>query len=425
MTKRTILRHATVVTVDAQDSVLTDAHVVIEDGAIVAVDKGLGPDPNAGDEVVELKGAIVMPGMVDTHAHTAMTLFRGIADDRDLQSFLDRVLPVETEVVTPVTVAAGARLGFVELLGAGCTSTLDMYWHPEASAAAAADAGLRLATGPLFIGMTGPDGLEFGDRMTVARASGPHPWLMAHGTYTMSLEQLEEVADLVADQSSRFHIHASENQAEVDTVVERFGRTPIELLDDAGLLGPRTVLAHAVVLSDDEVARLGATGTAVAHCPLSNLKLASGVCLVPDLRGAGAIVGLGTDGPSSSNDLDMFMAMRMAALIQKGFRLDATVMPAAEVLRMATIDGAKALGIDHLVGSIEVGKRADLVVLDPSSPSLTPSPDPISTVVYAASRADVTDVWVDGARVIADRRSTTIDIESAVAEVASLAAAMG
>jgi 5-methylthioadenosine/S-adenosylhomocysteine deaminase len=174
------------------------------------------------------------------------------------------------------------------------------------------------------------------------------------------------------------------------------------------------VLAHAVVLDDDEIARLAETGTAVAHCPCSNLKLASGVCRVPDLHRAGVTVGLGTDGPSSSNDLDMYVAMRTAALIQKGALLDPTLLPAATVLRMATIEGARALGIDSLVGSIEIGKRADLVLLDAESPSLTPIFDPHSAIVYSASRADVTDVWVDGRRVVADRRCTTIDVPSAI-----------
>jgi 5-methylthioadenosine/S-adenosylhomocysteine deaminase len=297
-----------------------------------------------------------------------------------------------------------------------------MYWWPLASLEEAEIAGFDLQAGPIFIGFPGPDHTPFAGRIAKAERTGPHRWLFAHGTYTMTPDELSQVGALAQRNGARFHIHASENPAEVADVRARYGRTPIELLDDHGLLGPTTVLAHAVVLSDDEVTRLGHTKTAIAHCPLSNLKLASGVCRVPDLLAAGATVGLGTDGPSSSNDLDLFIAMRMAALLHKGTRGDATLLPAAEVLRMATINSARALGIDHLVGSIEVGKRADLVRLDPDSPSLTPSFDAASTVVYAASRADVVDVWVDGKQVVDNRSLTTIDLPAMLASVREIIA---
>ena len=233
----------------------------------------------------------------------------------------------------------------------------------------------------------------------------------------MDPTQLAAAGELAVDEGARFHIHASENAGEVSDVQGRYGRTPVELLDDNGLLRAGTVLAHAVVLTDAEIARIAQTGTAIAHCPSSNMKLASGFCRVPELLAAGVTVGLGTDGPSSSNDLDMFTAMRVAALIHKGNRLDPTAIPATTVLRMATMGSATALGIDDLVGSIEVGKKADLVRLDPSSPSLTPVYDPISTIVYAASRADVVDVWIDGNPVVKNRTCTTIDVEAVLADL--------
>ena len=228
------------------------------------------------------------------------------------------------------------------------------------------------------------------------------------------------MGELARRTGARFHIHASENDSEVSDVRARYGRTPVELLDDHGLLGPTTLLAHAVVLNDDEVARLGETRTAVAHCPLSNMKLASGVCRVPDLLAAGATVGLGTDGCASSNDLDLFIGMRMAALLHKGVRKDATLLPAPAVLRMATIGSAQALGIGDIVGSIEVGKRADIVRLDPDSPSLTPSFEAASTIVYAASRGDVVDVWVNGRQVVDNRVLTTIDLPATLTALRSL-----
>lgn len=419
----TIITHATVLTVDPANRVLDNGTVVVEDGVIVEVGQSAGNRPQrAGnvDTVIDARGGIVMPGLINAHAHLAMTMFRGFADDRDLQGFLDRLFPVEERVLSAETVRLGARLAFAESLRAGCTGALDMFWWPDASTDEADRAGFRLQTGPIFIGFPGPDHTEFPDRIARARSTGPHRWLLAHGTYTMQPAQLAEVGALASEQGTRFHIHASENQSEVDDVRSRFGRTPVELLDDHGLLRHGTVLAHAVVLDDDEVRRIGETGTAVAHCPLSNLKLASGICRVPDLLAAGATVALGTDGSASSNDLDMFIAMRTAALLHKGTRLDARLLPAPAVIRMATIDSARALGIDHLVGSIEPGKRADLVRLDPDSPSLTPSYDAASTVVYAASRAEVVDVWADGQHVVDNRRCTTIDVARTITEMRAL-----
>lgn len=412
----TAIANTTVVTLDEHDTVLPGATVVIDDHTIVEIAPA-GSEPSiSATAVIDAEGGLLHPGLVNAHTHLAMTLFRGYADDRSLQDFLDRLLPAESRVLSADHVRIGSRLAHAELLRAGCTSALDMYWWPEVSLDESAGSGLRLHSGPIFIGFDGPDATPFDVRLDRAREAGSADWVFAHGTYTMDPGQLREVGALAAELGARFHIHAAENRAEVDDVRTRFGRTPIELLDDAGMLRSGTVLAHAVVLDDDEIARLAETGTAVAHCPSSNMKLASGVCRVPDLHAAGVVVGLGTDGPSSSNDLDMYAAMRAAALVHKGMRLDPTVLPATDVLRMATIDGARALGIDHLVGSIEVGKRADLVLLDAHSPSLTPVFDAHSTIVYAASRADVTDVWIDGRRVVEDRRCTTIDVAAAVRE---------
>ncbi|MFM8530338.1 MAG: amidohydrolase family protein, partial [Ilumatobacteraceae bacterium] len=390
------IRHATLVTVDSENRVLDDATVTVTDGIITSISVGDDEPTTAAPpdvEEIDARGAIVMPGLINAHTHLAMTMFRGFADDMNLQGFLGRLFPVEERVLSADTIALGARLAFAESFRAGCTAALDMFWWPEITQAEAAAAGFDVQAGPVFIGFPGPDHTAFADRLRKAQRTGPHRWIFAHGTYTMRPDELDEVGRLAHDTGARFHIHASENQSEVDDVRARFGRSPVELLDDHGLLRPGTVLAHAVVLTDAEIERIANTGTAVAHCPLSNLKLASGVCRVPELLAAGATVGLGTDGSASSNDLDLFLAMRIAALLQKGTRLDATVLPAAQVLRLATIDAARALGIDDTTGSIEVGKRADLVLLDADSPTLTPAYDPVSTIVYAASRADVTDVW--------------------------------
>ena len=414
---RTAITNATIVTVDSNDTVIDGGTIVI-DGDVISEVLPAGAKPaSAVDRTIDAGGGIVMPGLINAHTHLAMTAFRGFADDVDLQDFLGKLFPAEAKIMSDRHVRVGVRAAFAEAMLSGCTAALDMYWYPDASLEEAAKAGFRLQTGPIFIGSNGPDNIPFEQRLADATASKPHQWILAHGTYTMNPDQLADVGELAATEGARFHIHASENAGEVADVQGRYGRTPVELLDDKGLLRSGTVLAHAVVLSDAEIARLAETQTAVAHCPSSNMKLASGFCRVPELLAAGVTVGLGTDGPSSSNDLDMLAAMRVAALIHKGNRLDPTVLPAAAILRMATMGSAAALGIDQIVGSIEVGKNADLVRLDPASPSLTPVYDPISTIVYAASRADVVDVWIDGVAVVQNRTCTTLNLDAVLRDL--------
>lgn len=414
---RTAITNATIVTVDANDSVLHGGTIVITDDTITEVLAAGGAPATAVDHAIDAEGGIVMPGLINAHTHLAMTAFRGFADDVDLQDFLGKLFPAEAKIMSDRHVRVGVRAAFAEAMLSGCTAALDMYWYPEASIDEARKAGFRLQTGPLFIGSDGPDNIPFEQRIANASSSAPHSWILAHGTYTMDPMQLAAAGELAATGGARFHIHASENTGEVSDVQGRYGRTPVELLDDNGLLRAGTVLAHAVVLTDAEITRIAQTATAIAHCPSSNMKLASGFCRVPELLAAGVTVGLGTDGPSSSNDLDMFTAMRVAALIHKGNRLDPTAVPASTILRMATMGSATALGIAQSVGSIEVGKKADLVRLDPSSPSLTPVYDAISTIVYAASRADVVDVWIDGNSVVKNRVCTTIDVDAVLADL--------
>ena len=333
---RTAITNATIVTVDSNDTVIDGGTIVI-DGNVISEVLPAGAKPaSAIDHTIDAVGGIVMPGLINAHTHLAMTAFRGFADDVDLQDFLGKLFPAEAKIMSDRHVRVGVRAAFAEAMLSGCTAALDMYWYPDASLEEAAKAGFRLQTGPIFIGSNGPDNIPFEQRLADATASKPHQWILAHGTYTMNPDQLADVGELAAAESARFHIHASENAGEVADVQGRYGRTPVELLDDKGLLRSGTVLAHAVVLSDAEIARLAETQTAVAHCPSSNMKLASGFCRVPELLAAGVTVGLGTDGPSSSNDLDMLAAMRVAALIHKGNRLDPTVLPAAAILRMAT-----------------------------------------------------------------------------------------
>ena len=429
-----LIENANVVTVDGGNRVFANGAVAIRGRDIVAV--GAAADvterlDGAPGRVIDARGGIVLPGFVNLHTHLAMTLLRGWADDVDLQAFLDRVFPTEAAIVSPSTVRVGTNLAIAESLRAGITCSLDMYFHPEVTADAARQAGVRIANGPVIFSFPGPDHLNYPERiqqaeslLREAQAGGgltEGRWVCAHGTYTIERDHLVEVHDLAERHGAGFTIHAAENAAEVATVVAQHGRRPVELLHDLGLLGPRTVLAHCVDLTGEEIAMIARSGASVAHNPLSNMKLGSGFAPVPELLEAGVRVGLGTDGAASSNDLDLYQAMRFAATIHKGRSGDATVVAAATALRMATIDGATALGLGDVLGSIEVGKRADLQILAADRPHLVPSYDPISTVVYAAGRGDVRTVLVDGHVVLDDFRLTTIDLERTIAEARQIA----
>ncbi len=443
---------AVVVTVDARDTVLRGVSILVEDGVIAAIGPDAGSDVAAGggeagavggadvdgdaDVVIDGRGHLALPGLVNLHTHLPMTLLRGIAEGVDLQGFLARVWAAEGAVMDPATVELGATLGALESLLGGCTTQLDMYFHHEAAHRGAVAAGSRHVGGPTFFDGPGPDGLEWEERIAGLRAwpevmrvaGGPQVPVaaMPHSTYTCSVTHLAEVARVLADVTDPLvstlapvlHTHVSENAVENADLVARLGATPPELRASAGVVGTatgvadpgrmRVVFGHGVHLSASDRATAAAAGATVAHCPGSNLKLASGALDWARWRADGIRMGIGTDGCASSNDLDMWQAMRqaahLAALTSGRADVDAT-----EILRAATIDGASALGIDGLIGSLEVGKRADLVLLDLDQPHLTPVHDVPALLVHAAGRGDVSHVLVDGRVVVSERSSTRLD----------------
>jgi 5-methylthioadenosine/S-adenosylhomocysteine deaminase len=412
---------ATVVTMDAERRVHDDAAVLVDGGTITHV----GPldGPLDARRTIDWRGAIVLPGLVNAHTHLAMTMFRGLADDLDLERFLSRLLPAEGALLSDETVAAGATLAIAESFLGGVTSALDMYFFPAASAGVAAATGFDLRQGPVFVELAGPDERPFADRLAwaddVLAATDPsRRWVCPHSTYLLDEAQLAAVGALAAAHGARVHVHACETAAELALVRERHGRTPIEVLRDTGLLGPGTVLGHGVHLTDDDIALVATSGATVAHCPASNQKLASGFAPIPELLAAGVPVALGTDGAASANDLDLWLAMRLASY-PLAARAGVGTVAAADVLAMATTGGARAAGTSG-IGTVEVGTRADLVVLDPSSPSLTPAYDPVAAAVYAASRGDVRWVVAGGQLVVDDRRLTTLDVDAAIATVRDL-----
>lgn len=414
-----VITAAVVLTVDADDRIIDGGAVAVRDGALVAV--GRRDDvvrAVEADERVDLPDHLLMPGFVNAHTHLSMAVFRGFTDDLDLADFLGRIVPAEASVLDAATVATGTAAAATESVCGGVTSALDMYFFPESALAAATEVGLRAVSGPVVlddegIHSLGPAALV-DDPETWLRAhparTGWRPAVAPHSVYAVGRDRLVHAAGLAAAHDAVLHIHAAETDAEVAACVEANGRRPVELLDDLGLLGARTVVAHGVHLTAHEIERLAATGTTVAHCPASNLKLASGVAPVPELLDAGVNVAIGTDGAATSNDLDMFGALRLTALLHKGVGGDPTVVPAHRAVRMATAGGARALGLDDHLGELRVGALADVVAIDLDRPHLQPVYDAASAVVYAAGRGDVTDVWIGGDRVVRDRRPTRVDL---------------
>ena len=440
MSRVRIENAAYVVTVDDTDTILRDTTVVVEDGVITeitgaeAAAKEGGVSSRAADEtVLDAGGKLLMPGLVNLHTHLPMTLLRGLAENVDLQGFLTRVWAAEGAVMDPDTVELGATLGAIESLLGGCTTQLDMYFHHEAAHRGAVVAGSRHVIGPVFFDGPGPDGLTWQERLdnlrtwpgVLDRVGGPciPVAAMPHATYTCGPDGLAEVVTVLRalltedPRPGLLTTHVSENEAENDGIRERYGASPTEVLARAGWVEPDLplVVGHGVHLSEGDRTLLRDAHAAVGHCPGSNLKLASGAFRWEDVRSSGIRIGLGTDGCSSSNDLDMWVVMRQAALLARLTSGRPDVASAAEVLRACTIEGARALGLGDQIGSVEVGKRADLVLLDLQAPHLTPVHDVEALLVFAAGRGDVTDVLVDGEPVVRGRRSTRVDVPALVA----------
>ena len=340
-------------------------------------------------------------------------------------------MPAEIAVLSHDAVVVGTELAALESLLGGITTALDMYYLPDAALEVAARTGMRIHCGPNLLESDGPEPLPFAQRMKWANEwltdsvkreqefslpSGFDSlnWLSPHSTYLLGEDHLNQIAALAKQHGAHIHVHASETVGEMSLVSKRHnGRSPIKVLADTQLLA-NSVLAHGVHLDDTDIAMIAKHGATVTHCPASNYKLASGTARIVELHQHGVNIALGTDGPASGNDLDLWLAMRLAGYVQKTAASDPTVLPALDILRMATINGAKALHIDHLVGSLEVGKYADIVVLDAFSPSLTPVFDPHVAIVAGAGRGDVCHVVVHGQVVVRDRVALTIDARAVV-----------
>ncbi|QYR23346.1 5'-deoxyadenosine deaminase [Paenibacillus sp. sptzw28] len=420
----TLLRNATIVTMNDRDDIAT-GDVLIRDDKIVSVG-GTITDYAADTKIVEAKDKLLLPGFVQTHIHLCQTLFRGRADDMALMDWLrTRIWPLEA-AHDEESVYYSAMLGIGELLRSGTTTILDMETvsHTDSAFQALSHSGIRAISGKVMMDAGGdvPAGLQEETARSIAESTRLLEQWHGHDggrlgyaycprfVVSCSEQLLKEVRDLSAHYNVLVHTHAAENREEIDLVMSQRGMRNIVYLDHIGLTSPRLVLAHCIWLDDEERDILKRTGTKMTHCPGSNLKLASGIALIPELLEDGIGMGIGADGAPCNNTLDMFQEMRLTALLHKA-RCGPETMDARTVLRMATIGGARTLGLDHLIGSIEPGKKADLAMLDLNDFHTFPSyeADPYSRVVYAASRGNVDSVWVDGKQVVEGGLVRTVD----------------
>ncbi len=368
---------------------------------------------------------LIMPGLINTHTHAPMALFRGLADDLPLMTWLeDHIFPVEAQW-TPETIAVATRLSLAEMIKSGTTSFCDMYLFSKEVARVSDEAGMRGWIGEVLYDFPSPcygeleNGFSYVEDMFSHYKNHPRISISAdpHSVYTCSPSLLERLGQVAKEHNARYVIHLAENEAEVTTCMERFGCRPVAHLDTLGLLQENTLAAHCVMLNDEEIALMAERGAAVSHCVESNMKLASGGAPISKMLKSGVEVGIGTDGAASNNDVDMFTEMDSVAKIQKFLTMDATAMNAEQTLHAATLGGAKTLGAEASIGSLEVGKKADLIVLNMDQPHLTPLYNIPSHLVYAARGADVLHSIIDGNIVMQNRKLSTIDEEQLLSQV--------
>jgi 5-methylthioadenosine/S-adenosylhomocysteine deaminase len=421
-----VVTNGIVVTVDRDRRVLQRGGVAIDGKDIVGVDSAERiAAAYRGRDTIDARGAVIMPGLINTHTHAPMVLFRGLADDLALMDWLQKyIFPAEAKTVSPDFVRVGTRLAALEMIESGTTTYTDMYYFEDEIARTTKAAGLRGVLGETIIGFPVPDAKTPADSLALAERFAKAfanddlitPAVAPHAMYTNDTETLKACRAL----ADRLHIplitHLAETNDEVKTANDKYHMTPTAYLESIRFFGPRTLVAHAVHVTPADIQMLAARHVGVSHNPESNMKLASGIAPVESMRRAGVVVGLGTDGAASNNDLDMFEAMRQAAFLHKLVNDDPRAIPAPVAVEMATIDGARALGMDKEIGSLEPGKRADVIVVSMASARQTPMYDAVSHLVYVTRGDDVRTTIVNGRVLMRDRKVLSLDEPNVLAD---------
>lgn len=414
------------VSVNPQNDVLTDTSIVVTGGRIEAIlPTAEAKRSYSPEKLVDRPDHILMPGLINAHTHLAMNLFRGMADDLPLESWLEHhIWPAEQRVMSAEFVKNGTRLALAESIRSGVTCVNDMYFFPDQVASVLDESGMRGLVGMLIIDFASAwaadsktyfsKGIDLHDRLR--SHSRINTCFAPHSTYAVAEENLKKIAVLATEMDVPVHIHLHETAAEIQRSVEQHGHRPLAIIENCGLLTPSLIAVHMTQLEQAEIALLAEQGVNIVHCPQSNMKLASGAAPIAELMQQGCNVALGTDGAASNNDLDMLGEMQSAGLLAKLTSNNAAACDAASLLRQATINGARALGIDSTTGSLEPGKAADIIAIDTMTPEMQPLHNIYSTLAYSTSRHNVTDVWVDGNSLMQSRQLTTLDCNSIVAE---------
>jgi 5-methylthioadenosine/S-adenosylhomocysteine deaminase len=418
-TTETLLHARWVIPVEPDGTVLEHHSIAIDEGRLTAIlPSSEARQSYRGQLTLELDQHALIPGLVNTHTHAAMTLLRGIADDLHLMDWLQQhIWPAEQKWVSEQFVHDGSQLAVAEMLRSATTCFNDMYFFPEVTARVAANSGIRACVGMILLDFPSAYAENpeqyFSKGLALHDDYRHHPLIRCafapHAPYTVSDAPLQKVQVLADELELPVHIHLHETASEIENSLNKCGQRPLQRLEQLGLLSPALLGVHMTQLESDEIRRLSESGASVIHCPESNLKLASGFCPVQRLIDAGVNVALGTDGAASNNDLDMLGEMRTAALLAKAVHNDASALPAHSVLRMATLNGAQALGMADEIGSLEVGKWADIAAINLETLETRPMYSPVSQLVYAAGRDQVTDVWVAGQHVLKDRELTQLE----------------
>ncbi len=415
----TLLQARWIIPVEPENQTLEDYALAIRDGRLVDILPAQQAQTKYTPiEHLKLPSHVLIPGLVNAHGHAAMTLLRGLSDDLPLMEWLNKhIWPAEARWISAEFVHDGTQLAMAEMLRGGITCFNDMYFFSEVIADAARDCGMRACVGLITVefpsawAANADEYLEKGLALHDTLRHDPliHSAFAPHAPYTVSEASLARIRVLADQLDVPIHIHVHETAGEVEQSIQQQGCRPLALLDKLGLISPNLIAVHMTQLQTDEIARIAEAGASVVHCPESNLKLASGFCPVAQLLEAGVNVALGTDGAASNNDLDLFGEMRTAALIAKAVSGDASALPAHQVLRMATRNGAQALGLEADIGTLEPGKWADITAVDLGTLESTPVYHPQSQLIYATARHHVTHVWVAGRALLQDRRLTTLN----------------